>query len=522
MRFPGASRSRPDALSGSVRPLLTADPAKGESMPRRGLQAKINATLAALVLTVAAAAAVSFGLQRRVDEAAAALHRAESGVVAVLRLSIAVRDAWAHQAHVVILNDTTHVDHYRETAAIMLKAAAKAQSAVGGASAAEPLAAVVVDAHLLDKSFIEDVVPKVGGDRAVVLGPAEDSIRRVERMQARIDEAAARLTREADAAHAAVGAATMQSRAASSAVVFVAIIVALASALSLRRALSAPLRRLESATERLTTGDLATRVDDDIAQRDDELGSLATRFNTMASSLAEREARLLDAERLAAVGRLAAGIAHEINNPLGVILGTARLLEKGVDSEGKRDVTTIVAEVERCKSIVGGLLDLSRPPRLRILDVDAGELCEETVERLASALASADIEVDREGDASLLADGEKLRQVLTNVLLNAAQAGARRIEIHVDGRGADIVRISVRDDGPGVAAEVLPRLFSPFATGRADGTGLGLAVSRAIAVAHGGTLEHVASAQGARFDVTLPRRPPASAAAARVEREGST
>lgn len=474
-------------------------------MARRSLQRKINLTLAALVLTVAAAAAVSFALQRRVDEAANSVRRAESGVVAVLRFSIAVRDAWAHQAHVVIINDTTHVDHYQETAAVMKRAGATAKTAVAGTAAEGPLAIVIDDATFLHESFINDVVPKVGGDRSELLAPAEEAIMRVERIQTRIDEAASALSREADSAHAAVRTATMQSRAASAAVLAVAIVVALASALSLRRALSAPLRRLEAATERLTAGDLATRIHKDIAERDDELGSLASRFNAMASALSEREARLLDAERLAAVGRLAAGVAHEINNPLGVILGTARLLEKRVDSDGKRDVSTIVAEVERCKTIVGGLLDLARPPRLRIADVDLLTLCQETVARLASTVP-ASVTVDVEGDANAEADGEKVRQVLTNLLLNASQAGSSHIELVVDGLRPDSVRISIRDDGAGVSADVLPRLFSPFATGRADGTGLGLAVSRAIAIAHGGGLQHVPTATGARFDVSLPRR----------------
>ncbi len=473
-------------------------------MARRGLQRTVNLTLAALVLAVAAAAAVSFVLQRRVEGASEAVRRAESGIVAVLRLSIAVRDAYTHQAHVVILNDNTHVDHYGETAELMFRAGHATLLAVKGTAAEPILVDVNDDARRLDEVFLKQVVPNIGGDRKILLAPAEDAIHRVERMQEKVNEAAALLTRDVEAAHQNVAEAATQSRNASVAVLVIALLVALASAFSLDRALSKPLRRLESATESVAKGDLTTRITDDIASRPDELGSLATRFNAMATALREREARLLEAERLAAVGRLAAGVAHEINNPLGVILGTARLLEKRVDADGKKDVNTIAKEVERCRVIVGGLLDLARPPRIEPAALDLGELCEETAERLGPTV-SPTIEVNVSGDPHLEADREKVRQIVTNLLMNSSHAGATRIAIIIDGSPSDVVRMSISDDGGGVAPDMLPRLFAPFATGRADGTGLGLAVSRSIAQAHGGELAFVPTQTGARFDLTLPR-----------------
>lgn len=473
-------------------------------MARKGLRRRLQVTLALLVVAAAATAAVPFLAQRRVREATGSASHAEAGIAAVLRLSIAMRDAYAHQAHVVILNDTTHVEHYRETAHAMQGALAVAQKAVAGTKAEGSLGEVAADAEWLHRTFLQDVVPHVGGDRAVIIPPAEAAIVRMEEMQVAVDRAAALLAQDAAVARGDLQTAMTQSTRASAVFLIVAVVLALVSAIALDRAWSGPLARLEAATDALAKGDLRVRVADDIASRDDELGSLAARFNDMASRLAEREAKLLEAERLAAVGRMAAGVAHEINNPLGVILGNARLLEPKLDDEGKRDVQTIVAEVERCKDIVGGLLDLARPPRLRLGPVDLNELCRETADRLKSAGVDG-VDVRCTGDVGIEADGEKLRQIMANLLHNAAQAGAKRVHINVDGSTEDDVRLSVRDDGRGVDQAIASRLFAAFATTKAEGTGLGLAVSRAIAMAHGGDLQFVATSKGARFDLVLPR-----------------
>lgn len=485
-------------------------------MARRALRRRLQLALILLVVATATAAAVPFVARRPVDEASAAAARAEAGIAAVLRLSIAVRDAYAHQAHVFILNDTTHVDHYKDTARGMTRALDAAHTAVDGSPAASLLADLESDARALDAKFLEEVVPRVGGDRALLVAPAEDAIIRVERMQTVIDRAAKLLAADRDAAHAALDAAMTTSRAASGAVLCLAVLVAFAAAFVVDRSLSRPLGRLEAATDALAAGDLGARVGPEIANRQDELGSLASRFNTMAERLAEREARLIDAERLAAVGRLAAGVAHEINNPLGVILGLARLLEKRLDDDGKKDVSTIVAEVERCKEIVSGLLDLSRPPRLRIGPVDLEELCRDTRERLG-ATAVSDIDVTVGGDPNVEADADKLRQIIANLFVNAKQADARRVDVMIDGTDAKSVVVSVSDDGRGLTEEAADKLFTPFFTTKAEGTGLGLAVSRAIAAAHGGELVHRANdgarRSGARFDLVVPRRAAEKAAA---------
>lgn len=474
-------------------------------MARRALRRRLQGSLALLVVATAIAAAVPFVARRPVDEASAQAARAEEGIHAILRLSIAARDAYAHQAHVFILNDATHVDHYYETAQSMLRSLEGARTAVHGTKAAPLFAQIERDARALDDSFRTDVIPQVGGDRSLLLAPAENAIVRVERMQTVIDKVVRLFGEDLDAAHASLDGAMRRSRVMSGAVLFLAVLVALAGAFLVDRSLSLPLGRLEAATDALAGGNLKARVSEEIAKRNDELGSLATRFNAMADRLVEREARLLESERLAAVGRLAAGVAHEINNPLGVILGHARLLEKRLDEEGNKDVAPIVVEVKRCQEIVAGLLDLTRPPRLRTALVDLEELCTQTRDRLAAA-PFADVRITRQGDASAEADGDKLRQLVTNLFVNATQAGASRIDVTIDGSAASVIWLSVVDDGTGLAADTAHRLFTPFFTTKPEGTGLGLAVSRAIAAAHGGELMHVDTAHGARFDLVLPRR----------------
>jgi signal transduction histidine kinase len=177
-----------------------------------------------------------------------------------------------------------------------------------------------------------------------------------------------------------------------------------------------------------------------------------------------------------------------------------------MDASGKHDVATIVGEVERCRSIVGGLLDLSRPPRLIAGAVALDALCEDVATRTA-ATTHVRGRVSHAGNVTVNADADKLRQVLTNLLLNAAQAGAHEVTLDVAGDD-EAVRLRVSDDGPGIAAAVRDRLFEPFVTGRPDGTGLGLAVSRSIVAAHGGTLAVVPSERGAAFEIVLPRRGP--------------
>ncbi|HEY6105988.1 MAG TPA: HAMP domain-containing sensor histidine kinase, partial [Anaeromyxobacteraceae bacterium] len=196
----------------------------------------------------------------------------------------------------------------------------------------------------------------------------------------------------------------------------------------------------------------------------------------------------------------------EINNPLGVVLGYTRLLRKRAGGPLAEDLAVIEEETLRSLEIVEGLLDLARPPRLTVQAVDLRELSDEVVGRLGEARRLEGVAVDVHGRGRAAGDAQKLRQVLLNLVRNGAEAAGAggRLEVAVsesDGR----VEVSVADDGPGIGAGARDRLFEPFFTTKPRGTGLGLAVSRAIARAHGGDLAAVEGAAGARFVLTLPR-----------------
>jgi signal transduction histidine kinase len=238
------------------------------------------------------------------------------------------------------------------------------------------------------------------------------------------------------------------------------------------------------------------------------LGAVALALAALGWSRTEAQRRA-SAERAVrgdALARMASMVAHEVRNPLGVIRGAVDLVRArsgaalaARDDEALRDV---LGEVERLRRLTEDFLDLSREPRLESASLDLGALAEEAVQGSARA-HGLEVAIDV---PHLPVDGDpvRLRQVFVNLLANAAQAGARRIDV----RGAaqdGTASVEVRDDGPGVAPELAERIFDPFTSGRRDGTGLGLAVSRRIVERHGGELRLVADAgPGATFELRIP------------------
>ena len=235
-------------------------------------------------------------------------------------------------------------------------------------------------------------------------------------------------------------------------------------------------------------------------------------------ALAASQHALLQSEKLAAIGRLAAGVAHEVRNPLGVIRASASMLEEGpgLDDDARQACRFIREEIDRLNGLITSLLAFARPtePRLSSVALDA------VIER---ALRLAAPEVDRRAIAlvretppalpEVRADADLLAQVLLGLVVNATEAVAEhgRIVVRASADGA-AVTVEVADDGPGVAAGNAEQVFEPFFTTKASGTGLGLAMALRIAHAHGGTLELApgrgagSSGAGACFRLRLPRQ----------------
>jgi signal transduction histidine kinase/Pyruvate/2-oxoacid:ferredoxin oxidoreductase delta subunit len=228
--------------------------------------------------------------------------------------------------------------------------------------------------------------------------------------------------------------------------------------------------------------------------------------------LASTQEALLNAEKLASMGQLAAGIAHEVNNPLGIVLMYAHLLRDearqrdGVPSE---DLQMIVEQADRCKKIVSGLLSFARQSRTILQPTDLGELIERTV-KLMHLPESITVHIERPGPVVAEADRDQITQVLTNLISNAEAAmphgGTLTFRVAQDGHRA---HFSVTDTGCGIPKANLGKIFQPFFTTKTlgKGTGLGLAVTYGIVKMHSGDITvESEEGKGSTFRVALPLR----------------
>jgi two-component system NtrC family sensor kinase len=259
-----------------------------------------------------------------------------------------------------------------------------------------------------------------------------------------------------------------------------------------------PVGRLVEATKKVAAGDLTTKLD---VRRKDELGHLADSFNAMTVRLAEVQQQLYQSDKLASLGRLAAGVAHEINNPLtGVLTYSSFLLKRAEDgSSDKEDLEIIVRETKRCRQIVKGLLDFSRQVPAKKTHVALDEVVSKSLTIVHNRLSFDKISVRKQIPPDLprlMADDNQLTQVFINLLVNAADAiGGKGGEIVISARPSreredGMVEINVVDTGCGIPAEEVSKVFEPFYSTKAnEGTGLGLAVVWGIVDKHGGTIK---------------------------------
>ena len=241
-------------------------------------------------------------------------------------------------------------------------------------------------------------------------------------------------------------------------------------------------------------------------------GSLAERLRVTGGQLALAEERADHAERLAALGRVAAALAHEIRNPLGSISGSIQLLRvnSALSREDQRLCAIIVREASRLNDLVTDMMNLARPQRPMLACVDAAATAREVVELAGqSGRAVSDVFVHYEGSerALITADSAQLRQLIWNLVRNAVQASSAGSDVTVT-VSTDPLRgdaeLCVRDQGVGLTEEAKERIFDAFFTTRAQGTGVGLAVVKRIADDHGFTIAvESESGHGATFTVGL-------------------
>ncbi|HEV2196620.1 MAG TPA: PAS domain S-box protein [Candidatus Acidoferrum sp.] len=241
------------------------------------------------------------------------------------------------------------------------------------------------------------------------------------------------------------------------------------------------------------------------------------------------EEQLIQAEKLAAMGQMLAGVAHELNNPLTAVLGVTELLREraGLDESFARQLDLTHRQARRAARIVQNLLEFSRPASAQKKLLDVNNLIERTLQLHEHSLRRNSIEVDFRPDTSLpgiMGDANQLIQVFLNLVTNAEQAirevrESGRLQIR-PGRSGDRISITFQDDGVGIRPEALPRIFDPFYTTKrpGGGTGLGLSICMSIVREHGGLIEAEAlPAGGSVFTVTLPPAPVEKSSSEKVD-----
>ncbi len=280
-----------------------------------------------------------------------------------------------------------------------------------------------------------------------------------------------------------------------------------------------PVHAIVAATRKVAAGDLDYKI---AFNKRDEIGQLASSFNEMTQKLSEAQRQVYQSQKLAAVGQLAAGVAHEINNPLtGVLSYSSFLLKRAQDKpEFKEDLEVIVRETKRCRGIVQGLLDFARQSPPEKHESDIGEIFERAIRIVQTQIDPLRVELKKDVRADLpkiYADANQIQQVLVNLLLNANDAmgengGALMLTAQLAEDGAtapaqhEKIEIRVSDTGCGIARENLPKIFDPFfSTKGPKGTGLGLAVAWGIVEKHNGRIEVESEVgKGTTFRILLP------------------
>lgn len=421
-----------------------------------------------------------------------------------LDLATAVREQYIHAAHSIAQGDRSHLDHYSKWVERIAAGSDKLSKVVTASERAE-LREVAAASREFDKIFREQVLPAL--DRNDVAA-VRDIHSRTETILGRAAHRADGLARgfERRMSHAHISTTRVTHMGALLAVLGILLIVAVAiiATRQIRRAVIEPLGRLTQAAVEVGKGRFELSVG---PLGDGEFRELAQAFERMATELHKREAQVVQSERMAAIGQLAAGIAHEINNPIGIIRGYLRTMLPEARDEGlKEELRILDEEAAACQRIAEDLLAYARTPELTKEPVQIDVLLDDAANRFRSSAPDSNVRVQVQAEAATLqVDSIRLRQVINNLARNAVEAGSEEVEIIGRRIGTKDYSIQVLDRGPGIRDDAKGRMFEPFFSTRRHGSGLGLAVCSGIVRAHGGTIAaKERDGGGTEIAVTLP------------------
>ncbi len=274
------------------------------------------------------------------------------------------------------------------------------------------------------------------------------------------------------------------------------------------RGIAAPIGQLATFTKSIASGERTTRTP---VKGSEEVGRLAESFNEMVEKLREYEDKLLQSEKLAVTGLLAAQVAHEIRNPLLSMKMEAQLLQTKLEA-GTTDrdlIDAVIREIDRVEWVVKGMLELARPGKLRLSPTDVNHCLREVLDQTALQLRHRQIEVERHFQDDLpetLLDIDRLKQGLLNIVLNAADAmtkGGRLTVTTSVVEGGNSIIVGIIDDGEGLDPDIRDRLFEPFVSTKRDGVGLGLVNARSVVERHSGRISLKPGPEGVGTRVTI-------------------
>ncbi|MBN2439271.1 MAG: cache domain-containing protein [Deltaproteobacteria bacterium] len=307
-------------------------------------------------------------------------------------------------------------------------------------------------------------------------------------------------------------------------IALICILLAGVIAVPIARLFIKPIKNLVESNRRLSQGDMSVRVN---VSGKGELATLGHSFNSMVETLDSIQKKLVHKEKLASMGQLAAGVAHEINNPLGTIMLYSETLyrEAGEDGTRREDFKMIIDATHRCKRIVADLLNFAREQEMLTQESDLHQILEQAIQSVGSQPNFERVQIKRcfVPDLPLIqADPAQLMQVFVNLLNNAADAMPEGGAITMTTRFSKgpAVEIDIADTGRGIAEENLGKLFTPFFTTKplGKGTGLGLSIVYGIIKMHRGQIQVSSQAgKGTTFTVTLPMIPPKTEASPGTE-----